>query len=267
MGELVEPAVKERVDPEGLQFDDPLLDSRFEEAGRDAESLKAEHFVWCKSGGPYLRATFMRGEEQFWVDIAEDPGWVRAFVDRVVDHITRVALEGMRRFGLQDTGIAICDDVSSSSGPVVGPRRYEDIFLPALQRMVRAYKNAGARWVMHHADGNVLPLLDMWVGVGIDAINPLEFRSGMDPVKIRRQYGNKLVCVGGLDNCAILPRGDRAEIRDHIVHLLEAARGGGYVLGPHSVGSDVSVETMEYVLELLAELGGYPLQPAGGTNA
>lgn len=259
MGELVEPAIPERIDPEKLVFDDPRGECRFHEAGREAAAWKDEYFVFCKSGGPYLRAAFMRGEQQFWMDVVEDPDWTRAFVDRVVDHIIAVAIEGMRRFGLEDTGIAIYDDVAASWGPFVGPAHYERVFLPSLRRMVKAFKDAGAAKVMHHADGNVLSLLDMWVDAGIDAINPVEFRSGMDAVKLREKYGRRLAMVGGLDNCIILPRGDRGEIRDHVLYLLEAGRGGGYVFGPHSIGPDISLETMDYVLELLHEHGNYPL--------
>ena len=94
---------------------------------------------------------------------------------------------------------------------------------------------------------------------GIDVVNPLEFRAGMDPVKIRRQYGNRLVCTGGLDNCQILPRGDRVEIRDHVLYLLEAACGGGFVIGSHSIGPDIKLETMDYVLEVLEEHSYCPL--------
>jgi uroporphyrinogen decarboxylase len=206
-----------------------------------------------------LRTAFLRGEEQFCMDVAEDPGWTRAFVGRVVDHLVAVAIAAMRRFGLEDTGIAIYDDVASSLGPFVGPKHYERLFLPALRRMVKAYKEAGARWVMHHSDGNVLPLVDMWVDAGIDAINPLEFRVGMDAVKLRERFGHRLVLTGGMDNCVILPRGDRAEIRNHVLHLLEAGRGGGFVFGTHSMGPDITVETAEYVLELLTEYGNYPL--------
>lgn len=258
MGELVEAAVPERIDPETLVFEDPLSDVRFQKAGREAAAWSDEHFVFCKSGGPYLRAAFMRGEQQFWIDVVEDPGWARAFVDRVVDHIVAVAIEAMRRFGLEDTGIAIYDDVAASWGPFVGPARYEQVFLPSLRRMVKAYKDAGAAKVMHHADGNVLSLLDMWIDAGIDAINPVEFRSGMDVVKLRQQYGRRLALVGGLDNCIILPRGDRGEIREHVLYLLEAGRGGGYVFGPHSIGPDISLETMDYVLELLQEHSNCP---------
>jgi len=260
MGQLLEPAVKERIDPEKIQFEDPLMESRFEKAGALAATWKQQYFVWCKSGGPYLRAAFMRGEEQLWIDVAEDPGWVRAFVDRIVDHLVIVAIEGMRRLGLQDTGIAIYDDVASSQGPFVGPKNYERVFLPALRRMVKCYKHAGARWVLHHSDGNIRPLLDMWLDAGIDAINPVEYRVGLDAVKLRQQYGKRLVLTGGMDNSEILPRGDRPEIRDHVLYLLGAARGGGFVFGTHSLGPDISVETAEYVLELLAAHDNYPLR-------
>jgi uroporphyrinogen decarboxylase len=259
IGELVEPAVPDRIDPDKIEFEDPLMDIRFEKAAKQAEEWKDEYFVWCKSGGPYLRAAFMRGDENFWIDTAEDPQWARAFVDRVVEHIMAVALEAMKRFGLQETGIAIYDDVAANWGPFVGAKRYEEIFLPALRRMITTYKEAGATRIMHHSDGNPLPLLDMWIDAGVDAINPVEYHSGLDPVKLREQYGNKLVCTGGLDNIDILVRGDKAEIKDHIQHILNAGRGGGYVIGPHSIGPDIEVETMEYVLELLEVYGNYPL--------
>ena len=255
--ETLEVALPERVDPATLIFDDPRMDSRYERYFNDA--YQQEHLLLCKTGGPYLRTAFLRGEEQFWLDVKDDPGWVRALVDRVVDHLIVVGVESIRRWNMQDTGIEINDDVAENWGPFVGPKIYEDLFLPALKRMVKAYKEAGAKYVMHHADGNVLPLLDIWIDAGIDAINPVEYRSGMDVVKIREQYGNKLALVGGLDNCAILPRGDRSEVRDHVLHLLEAGRGGGYVIGPHSIGPDISVDTMLYVLELLEEHGSYPL--------
>ncbi len=258
--EVLEVGVSRRVDPDAIEFDDPLMDSRY--SGGPSEALREEWFLFCKTGGPYKRSAFLRGEEQLWLDLMDDPGWVRAFVDRVTDHLIVVGVESIRRWRMQETGIQINDDVAANWGPFVGPETYERVFLPSLRRMVRAYRDAGARFIMHHADGNVLPLLDMWVDAGIDAINPVEYRSGMDAVKIREQYGNKLALIGGLDNSGILPRGDRAEVRGHVLHLLHAGRGGGYIIGPHSIGPDISVDTMLYVLELLEEYGCYPLSLA-----
>ncbi|MBN1674895.1 MAG: hypothetical protein JXR37_27875 [Kiritimatiellae bacterium] len=259
IGQVLEVGVPDRIDPDKLAFDDPLQDSRY--AGEPDPALREELFLFCKTGGPYKRSSFLRGEEQLWLDLMDDPGWARAFVERVTDHLIAVGVESIRRWGMQETGIEINDDVASNRGPFVGPETYARVFLPPLRRMVRAYKEAGARFVMHHADGNVLALLDMWIEAGVDVVNPVEYRAGMDAVAIRARYGNRLALVGGLDNCGILPRGDRAEVRDHVLHLLEAGRGGGFVFGPHSIGSDISVDTLLDVLEWLETHGRYPMRP------
>ena len=258
--ESIETAVPRRVDPHSLRFDDPLLDVRYQKAGEKAAAYRHKLAVFCKTGGPYLRAAFMRGQEDFLMDMVEDPAWVKAFVERVTDHIMAVGMESIRRFRLQDTGIGIYDDVCSVSGPVMGPKVYEKLFYPSLCKMVEGYKKAGAAKVFHHCDGYTRDLLEMWVEAGIDAHHPLEARTGLDPVEIREQFGDRLAIIGGVDNVLILPRGDRSEVRAHVMHILQAARGGGLVFAPHSIGPDVSVETMDYVLELLEEHGRYPLQ-------
>jgi len=250
-------ALDGRPDPDTLEFDDPRLDLRYESAARTFDALRDRAYVFCKTGGPYLRVAMMRGEEEFWIDMADDPGWVRAIVARVTDHMTAVGVESMRRFACHDTGILISDDCAANWGPFMSPDAYEQLLLPALGRMIRAYKDAGAAKVMFHSDGNVLPLLDMWVAAGIDAVNPIECRAGMDPVKLRERYGNRLACVGGLCNTEILPRGERAELRDHVQHLFQAARGGGFVMGTASISGDVSVAAFEHLVELLEELDPY----------
>ena len=255
--EMYDHALTERIDPDSLVFDDPLLDLRYESAGRTFEARRDRQYVMCKTGGPYLRVAMMRGEEGFWLDIADDPGWVKAILDRVTDHMIAVGVESLRRFSCQDTGILVSDDCAANWGPFMSPDTYERLFLPALRRMIEAYKAAGAAKVMFDSDGNVLPLLDMWVDAGIDAINPIEYRLGMDPVKLREQYSNRLVCVGGLCNTEILPRGDRAELRDHVQHLFESARGGGFVMGTASISADVNVSSFEYLVDLLDELDPY----------
>ena len=255
----VEVALPERVDPESLEFDDPLLDRRYEAAGRRAERHRGCRAVFCKTGGPYLRASFMRGTMNFLMDIADDPGWVKALVERVTDHITRVGVEQIRRYRLQETGIGIYDDIATSQGPIMGIASYEEIFYPSLQKMVRAYKEAGAAKVFHHCDGYVEGVLDLWAAAGIDAVHPLEARTGMDAVKVRERYDGRLAIIGGLDNSGILTRGSREEIRRHVLHVLQAGRGGGLILAAHSIGPDISVETYDYVSELCRRYGRYPL--------
>jgi uroporphyrinogen decarboxylase len=244
-------SLPERVDPDSLRFDDPLLEMRYDGLGRHVEAWRPRFAVFAKTGGPYLRAAFMRGQANFLMDVAEDPGWVKAFVERVTDHMATIGAETIRRFHLQDTGIGIYDDACTLHGPVTGPKAYEKLFLPSLCTMVRAYRDAGARYVFHHCDGNVTELLEMWVAAGIDVVHPLETRCNPHPRAVLERFGGRLAVMGGIDNCVILPRGNREEIRAHVRGLLEAGRNGGFVLAPHSIGEDVTLETMEYILSLL----------------
>lgn len=257
----VEVALPERIDPDGLEFDDPLLESRYEAAGDAAERQRGQRAVFCKTGGPYLRASFMRGTTNFLLDIAEDPAWVKAFVERVSEHIIQVGVEQIRRFGLGSTGIGIYDDIASSRGPIMGVKAYEEFFYPSLVKMARAYKEAGAAKVFHHCDGRVEEVLDLWVAAGIDAVHPLEARTGQDAVKVRERYDGRLAVIGGLDNAGILPRGDLGEIRRHVLRALQAGRGGGLILAGHSIGPDISVKTYDYVSDLWRQYGKYPLAP------
>jgi uroporphyrinogen decarboxylase len=193
----------------------------------------------------------MRGQQDFLMDVAEDPEWTRAFVDRVTDHILTVGVESIRRFTLQQTGIGIYDDICSIHGPVMGPRAFERIFLPSLRKMVKAYKKAGAAFVFLHCDGCVTDLLEMLVEAGIDAVHPLEARCNLHPRVVLERLGGRLRVIGGLDNCRILPRGDRRAVRRHAADLLKTGESGGYILAPHSIGEDISVETIEYLAGVL----------------
>ena len=98
-----------------------------------------------------------------------------------------------------------------------------------------------------------MPLLDLIVDVGFQGLNPVEPRTTMDVVEIREKYGEKLGMVGGLDNSVVLPRGDRAEIRAHVQHCLSIVKEGGFVIGAHTIGPDISVDTYDYVSELIDE--------------
>ena len=150
---------------------------------------------------------------------------------------------GLRRHGLQPGA-----DVLARDG---GPRSW----CPRGRRWCGAFKAAGARKVILHSDGNIGPLLDRFIDIGFDGINPVEPKAGLNVAALREQYGDRLALLGGIDNARLLPRGDREEIRRHALEVLSAGREGGLVIGTHSIGPDISVETYDYFIELVREQG------------
>jgi uroporphyrinogen-III decarboxylase len=205
--------------------------------GRD----KKRHCVFGKTGGPYLRTTYVRGEQQFLMDIAGDPPLAKALADKMAVHLAAVGTEQLRRWSLHDTGIFIYDDMAHNLGPMFSPRSFEKVFLPAYLHMIRAYKEAGARYVFLHSDGDIRLLLDMLVDAGIDGINPLERRANMDSVRLRELYPS-LVLIGGMDNTDTLINGPVERVIGEAREIIELGREGGVVIGTHSVSPEIPLE-------------------------
>lgn len=239
--EPIAPAFHTRAEFDALEFESPRLDSRY--ACLDpADGFDADRrCTFIKTGGPYLRSSFMRGEEDFLADIAGDPDFAAAVANRVADHQIEIGLEGLRRSGLSETGVWIYDDMAYNDGPMFSPSAFKRIFLPAYARMVHAWKAAGARFVLLHSDGNIERLLDMLLEAGIDGINPIEPRSGMSLVSLKRRYGDRLALIGGMCNAVTLPQGPIDRIIAETRAIIDVGRDGGVVIGAHSIGSDVPV--------------------------
>ena len=113
--------------------------------------------------------------------------------------------------------------------------------------------------VIYHGCGNVKQIFQDFVELGIDAYNPLEVKAGMDVMGLRRQYGHHIGFCGGSD-IQIWETGDKEAIKQEVLRKLNAAKGGGYIFqSDHSVASDVSGETYDYIVNLVREYGQYPL--------
>jgi uroporphyrinogen decarboxylase len=197
--------------------------------------------VFGKTGGPYLRTTYVRGETQFLMDIASDPGLARALADKMADHLLSVGREEIDRWDLAQTGIWIYDDMAYNDGPMFSPEAFERIFLPGYHRMIRGFKDAGARWVGLHSDGNILPILDLLVDAGIGALNPMERRAHMDVAELRRRYP-RLVLTGGMDNTGTLVEGPVERIQAEARQIIDLGREGGVVIGSHSISPEIPLD-------------------------
>jgi len=77
---------------------------------------------------------------------------------------------------------------------------------------------------------------------------------------LRRRYGDRLALVGGMCNALVLPRGSRGEIRAHTLDVLSAGAEGGLVIGSHSIGPDIAVESYDCFIELWRQYGSYPMR-------
>jgi uroporphyrinogen decarboxylase len=113
-----------------------------------------------------------------------------------------------------------------------------------MRRMVELAHAHGA-FVFHHDDGAISRVLPDLAELGIDILNPVQWRCpGMDRETLRRNWAERLTFHGAMDNQKTLPFGTvedvRAEVRENIRLL-----GPGYILAPcHNIQPNTPVENV-----------------------
>jgi len=194
------------------------------------------------------------GTERVLLALAEDPEWL----EDIFSHFLNVNLALLERVwdaGYEFDVVTWPDDMGYKHSQFFSVRTYRQLLKP-LHRRVADWAHARGVHVHLHSCGDVNPFIPEFIDAGIDALNPLEVKAGMDPVAIKRQYGDRLVLHGGI-NAVLWDDLDaiEAEMRRVVPVLKE---NGGYIFSSdHSVPSSVSLEGFRYIVNLARQLGSY----------
>lgn len=186
----------------------------------------------------------------------EDEEAFATFLARIGDFVVELA-----RVQAEDeriSGLYIWGDVAYVHSMMFSPETWREYFKPIVKRIIDVCHEAGLMTI-YHGCGNASLIFEDFIEIGLDGYNPLEVKAGLDAVKLKEQFGGKLAYVGNIDVRA-LETGDKNKIAKEVLYKLKAGMGGGYVVqSDHSVSSEVSPESYEYMVSLVREYGVYPL--------
>ena len=188
-----------------------------------------------RGGGsePFLLYKLLRGEAQAFVDLIENPEIVHYCLGRLFD----LAYQETLRVFETVPGVVmityVAEDVGAQTGLMYSPAQIREFLHPGMKRMIDLTHQHGS-FVFHHTDGAVRDILPDLIALGIDVLNPVQWRCpGMEREGLKRDFGAQVVFHGGVDNQYTLPFGTveevRCEVRDNYRILGE---GGGYILAP-----------------------------------
>ena len=155
-------------------------------------------------------------------------------------------------------GFVIWGDFAYKCGTFMHPDFWREHY-KSWVRAITEYAHSRGLMVIYHGCGNVNRVIRDFAEMGIDAYNPLEAKAEMDAVNLRREIGHTLGFCGNSD-IQIWETGDLEAIRREVMRKLNAAKGGGYIFqSDHSVASNVSGKTYDFIVKLVREYGRYPL--------
>jgi len=141
----------------------------------------------------------------------------------------------------------VTDDYGMQGGLIFSPRTFDRFYRAPVQRAIDLAKSHGLA-VFHHDDGDMRTLLPTLVEMGIDILNPLQWRCGdWDLAALKADYRQRLCFHGAVDSQRTLPFGTPEEVRAEVRHLVEtlAGDGRGFIIGPcHNLQADTPVKNI-----------------------
>jgi len=212
-------------------------------------------YVLADAYGPWEATWRHRGFEALLIDVAADPDFVADMAGTYAD----LLLATLRRCldeGIRPDGFFMVEDLGTTRGMLISPRAWRRIFKPLVGRVGEFLREHGLTFWMHCC-GNAEPIFSDLIECGLQVIQPLEAKSGLDVRDLRSKYGRRLCYWGNIDVVNMAQGTDAqvaAEIRNKILPFVE--EGGGYIYhSDHSVPPEVGLSRYCYVLDLVRRCG------------
>ena len=223
----------------------------FDFSGLDAQLEQYREFAVMTAPGNASASVLtiiqnLLGMERALMDMLLNP----ELFQRLIDKILEFYLAFLERFFTEARGrvdfLRIGDDFGSQQGLLFSRGLWRQFMQPALLALSAVAKRHGALYY-HHSCGAIRELIPLLIETGADALDPLQVKAnGMDPAKLKAEFGRQICFSGGVDEQELLSRGTPKEVRKGVRSLLEImAPGGGFFVGPtHNFQCDIPTENI-----------------------
>ena len=202
----------------------------------------------------------LRGLELSLIDPLLRPDFTHYLIERISEFFVeyhRRCFEATR--GLIDI-TQVTDDFGSQHGLLISPQVFDAFYRAPIQRAIDLARSYDLI-VFHHDDGDMRPLLPTLVEMGIDVLNPIQWRCGdWDLAALKAAYGDRLCFHGGVDNQRTLPFGTPGDVRAEVQRLIGvlASDHSGLIAAPcHNLQPNTPVENIVAMYEAVREYGTF----------
>ena len=207
----------------------------------------------CPEGGTIFWPAYkLRGMENFLCDLHLEPEIAAALLEKVtelcVEHVRLAASTGA-------DVIFMADDLGTQRATYMSRADFCRWIKPRLAQVIAAAKKANPDILLHfHSDGAVQDFIPDLIEIGVDILNPVQPEC-MDPLTIKRTYGDRLSLSGCVGTQTTLPFGTPDEVRDTVrLYCEEIGAGGGLWIAPtHTVEPEVPWENITAFVETAKE--------------
>ncbi len=227
------------------------------------ELLEKNYPVWRKNGswivfngwfGFDITHSWVVGTEKILMALVEDPEWCIDMFNHQLDVQIKL-YEEMWYKGYRFDAFFWWDDMGYKHNQFFSLNMYREILKPIHKKAIDWIHSKGAKAHLHSC-GDIKPFIPELVELGLDALNPLEVKAGINPIEIKKEYGSKLTLHGGID---AVSWGNKEKITAEISSLIPKLKeNGGYIFSTdHSIPDSVSLNDFKDIISLVKRAGSF----------
>jgi uroporphyrinogen-III decarboxylase len=268
---------QEPIDDDNLNVEDnleefaPLEDADLDYLAGEVERLKdSTRGVMANFGGtglgdialvpgPFLtHPKGIRDITEWYVSTVARPEYVHEIFARQ----TKIAIANLERIHtvVGDTvhAMFLCGtDFGTQDSTFCSPDTFRELYLPYYRQMTD-WIHSNTNWkVFKHSCGAVANFMPLFIEAGIDIINPVQISAkGMDPVQLKKSFGDKLVFWGGgVDTQKTMAFGSPEEVKTEVEKSCRVfGEHGGFVFNAvHNVQAKSAVENVVAMIDAVAQ--------------
>jgi len=193
----------------------PLIESRV-----DASPLERYHArgypVFGYGGSVYEWSWWLRGMENFMLDLVSNPAMAEALIRKVEAHTTRLALASAR-IGIDV--LCMYDDAGMQRGMQISPDLWRRYVKPVWRRVIEAVRGEAphVKFFLHNC-GKIDAIIPDVIDVGFDVLHPVQPEC-MDFESVYRQYGRDIVVTATISAQRVFPFGSPEDVRREVRRL------------------------------------------------
>ena len=201
----------------------------------------------------------IRGVEEWYISTLTREDYIKEVFDRQTD----IAIKnlGLLHGATGDSvdALVICGtDFGTQNSTFCSPETFDNLWLP-YYRKVNDWIHINTRWkTFKHSCGSVESLMSHFIEAGFDIINPVQINAAnMDPVNLKKKYGNDLVFWGGgVDTQGVFAFGTPQQVREQVRRQCSVLNeNGGFVFNTvHNIQANVPFENVVAMLDALKEI-------------
>lgn len=199
-------------------------------------------------GHMYEDSWQIRGYEEFLMDMLVQPEWCEFMLDKIMERNMFNAVAAAKA-GVDY--IKTGDDVACQNDMMFSLENWRKFIKPRWAKVYAAAREIKPDiQIWYHSDGNITEIIPELIEIGVTILNPIQPEC-LDPVAVKKQYGDKLVLDGTIGTQTTMPFGTVDDVRNLIrENVSKLGYDGALILSPtHVLEPEVPLENIEAFIE------------------